>query len=90
MALTGALGASERPQLDVATQIGKENTKNDFIGTLEEVQGNKNTVGAERVENINIQQIPFFVLILALLGWMLPTPNEIYKEIKRWFSGKKL
>lgn len=87
MALTGALGASEGPQLDIATQVGKENTKNDFIGTLEEVQGDKNTVGAEKVETINIQQVPLYFLLIAILGWMLPSPGEIYREVKRWFGG---
>jgi len=73
------------------TQLGK--TNNQTIGasestdqtikveTLEgtvEQSNDKNKVNTESVENININEIPPWVLLLLILGWLLPSPNEIW------------
>jgi hypothetical protein len=73
------------------TQLGK--TNNQTIGasestdqtirveTLEgtvEQSNDKNKVNTDSVENININEIPPWVLLLLILGWLLPSPNEIW------------
>lgn len=65
----------------VEAQIGKENTK--VIGFSEQVAGDKKIV--EKAETVTIQQTPPWVLFLLVLGWLLPSPNEI----AGWFYRKK-
>lgn len=42
-------------------------------------------VNMNRTE-INNQNIPPWMYCLGILGWMLPSPQEIYREIKSWFT----
>jgi len=46
-------------------------------GTVEQ-SNDDNKVNTESVENININEIPPWVLLLLILGWLLPSPNEIW------------
>lgn len=75
------------------TQVGKENNQTGVV--VGEVKTNKieaNDIGKltqseQAVEakdsEINIQNIPPWVMILMLLGWLLPSPGEIYTGIKK-------
>lgn len=64
--------------------MGKENTK--VIGVSEQVKGNKNAVEASKVERVVVQQIPPWVMLLLLVGWLLPSPGEIGRWFSRWFN----
>jgi hypothetical protein len=76
-------------------QAGKENTQ--------QVVGNQNTTEAGRdvvqqdtpviadtIEEVTIQQTPLWMMLLLILGWLLPSPNEISRSIrglfKRWIT----
>jgi uncharacterized protein YceK len=75
------------------TQVGKENNQTGVV--VGEVKTNKieaNDIGKltqseQAVEakdsEINIQNIPPWVMILMLLGWLLPSPGEIYTGLKK-------
>lgn len=47
----------------------------------------KNSKQFQSAQNVNIQEGPdwFFSLLLAL-GWLLPSPQEMYREVKSWFT----
>jgi len=73
-------------------QVGKENTKQ-VVGNQSTVSVGRdqtNTtqrVSAEKVDQVTINETPPWVVpslvVIAILGWMLPSPGEI----SRWFSG---
>lgn len=72
------------------TQIGKTNTQT--VGTTKnteqkivvetltgeiEQSNDDNKVSTESVGNLTINEIPPWVILLLVLGWMLPTPQEM-------------
>jgi ABC-type glycerol-3-phosphate transport system substrate-binding protein len=72
------------------TQIGKTNTQT--VGTTKnteqkivvetltgeiEQSNDDNKVSTESVDNLTINEIPPWVILLLVLGWMLPTPQEM-------------
>ena len=68
----------------VEAQIGKENTKQ-IVGNQQTVGRdlNKETVKADRVETVVVNEVPSWVILLLVLGWLLPSPNEIGTWIAR-------
>ena len=75
------------------TQIGKENTQQAVAQQTKTEAGRDviqqtSPVIAEQIKEVNIQQTPLWMLILLILGWLLPSPNEIARWIrglfKRW------
>ena len=80
------------PTVNSNAQIGKENKQSvlsveettsagrDIITTTKEVE-------AGIVENLDIinTNIPPWVILLLILGWLLPTPTEIVRSIGNFF-----
>jgi hypothetical protein len=50
----------------------------------------ENTVGTS--ENVTINNVSPWMILFALIGWILPSPNEIVRWFKGLFkrNGKKL
>jgi len=84
------LGGGGGPSVNANVQAGKTNSQT--IGTtnntdqevsVQTLEGNlnqsndKNKVSTENVGNININEIPPWVLILLVLGWLAPSPQEM-------------
>ena len=44
-----------------------------------EVSGTKNT--AEQISIQNIEEVPLSFMILAMLGWLLPSPGAIWRGL---------
>lgn len=76
------------PNVAASTQIGKENTKQ-VVGNQTTTEAGRdviqqsNPIVAEQVKEVNIQQTPVWMIVLLVLGWLLPSPNEI----ARWIRG---
>jgi hypothetical protein len=82
------LGGSDGPTVNSNAQIGKENRQSvvsveqttsagrDIVQTTKEVE-------TGTVENLDITNtnIPPWVILLLILGWLLPTPTEIGRSI---------
>lgn len=45
-----------------------------------------NSVKTEKVESLTIQETPLWIVILLILGWLLPSPGEMGRVIKGWFT----
>ena len=90
------MGGGSGTNVAANTQLGK--TNNQTLGTNEtteqvikvetlegtvEQSNDKNKVNTDSVENININEIPPWVLLLLILGWLLPSPNEIWAGFLR-------
>ncbi|MFG6535567.1 bacteriophage spanin2 family protein [Sulfitobacter sp. 1A16787] len=43
----------------------------------------ENKVAADRVETVVVNEVPAWVILLALAGWLLPSPGEIGRWIAR-------
>lgn len=84
--IKGAFSSGDGPSLDVETVVGdKEEAVVGSIGDKTEVQAESFTGG---INTTNVQDIPPWVLLLLILGWLLPDPKVIYNEIKSWFKRK--
>ena len=82
----GLLGGSDGPTVNSNAQIGGENRQAVLsVEQTEEVTAGRDVITTEvlkevetgMVEKLNIQNIPPWVMILLLLGWLLPTPTEM-------------
>lgn len=76
------------PSVAANVQAGKENTqqavvKQERIEAGRDVVQQTNPVVAQEVKEVNIQQTPMWMIVLLVLGWLLPSPNEI----ARWIRG---
>jgi hypothetical protein len=76
------------PNVAANVQAGKENTQQ-AVAVQQKTEAGRdiiqqtNPVEAENIEEVNIQQTPLWILVLLILGWLLPSPNEI----ARWIRG---
>ena len=81
-------GGSTGPTVNSNAQIGKENRQSVLsVEQREEVNAGRDVVQTEivrevetgKVENLDIinTNIPPWVMLLLILGWLLPTPTEI-------------
>ena len=84
------MGGGGGPNVAANVQAGKTNSQT--VGTtnnsdqevvVETLTGDlkqsndTNKVNTDSVENININEIPPWVLILLVLGWLAPSPQEM-------------
>ena len=82
------------PNVAANVQAGKENTQQ-AVGQQTRTDAGRDVVQqtspviAEQIKEVNIQQTPFWMLILLVLGWLLPSPNEIARGIKGLFRRWK-
>jgi hypothetical protein len=76
------------PNVAANVQAGKENTQQ-VVAVQQKTEAGRDIiqktspVEAENIEEVNIQQTPMWILVLLILGWLLPSPNEI----ARWIRG---
>lgn len=97
--LTSFIPTGKGTNVAANTQVGKTNTQT--LGTttnseqtikVETVDGgidqsnDTNKVNADSVDKVYIQDIPPWVLLLLILGWLLPTPTQIANETIRFFK----
>ena len=88
----GLFGGGGGPTVNSNAQIGKENKQ--AVVTYEEEESNNagrdiikteviKEVETDRVEKLTIsnQNIPPWVILLLVLGWLLPTPTEIGRSL---------
>ena len=88
----GLLGGSDGPTVNSNAQIGKENRQSVMsVEQTEEVSAGRDVIQTEiikevetgAVESLDIinTNIPPWVMLLLILGWLLPTPTEIGRGI---------
>lgn len=76
------------PNVAAQVQAGQENTQQIVANqTTTEAGGDivkqDNPIIANEIKEVTVQQTPFWMLVLLVLGWLLPSPNEI----ARWIRG---
>jgi len=81
--IKGAMGGGG-PSLEVDTTIGdKEESVVGRVGDTSEIVSESITGG---VNTTNVEEMPPWVVLLLILGWLLPAPQVMYNEIKSWFK----
>jgi hypothetical protein len=91
--IVGSMLTDDAPSLDVDTQIGKTNEKVTGVKAEEFSLVKKETTADTVVEDAKIgtisatgdvsidEQVPAWIWLLAILGWLLPSPSEIWKGL---------
>lgn len=79
------------PNVAANVQAGKENTQQVVANQTTTEVGRDYTVKetpieAETIEKVTIQQTPVWMILLLILGWLLPSPNEIARGIRSLFK----
>jgi len=83
----GMLGGGG-PNVAANTQIGRENVQQ-VVASQERIEAGRDVVqkeveaGPVETLNVNNEQYPPWLLLVALIGWLLPTPTQMGKAIGR-------
>ena len=96
--LTGLIsgGGGSGTNVNSNAQIGKENRQaavsfeeetntNAGRDIITKVEENPLRMGAVEDLLIKNQNIPPWVMLLIILGWLLPTPTEIFRSVRDFF-----
>jgi hypothetical protein len=81
-------GKTNNQTVGMSEQTSQEIKVETVQGTIQQSK-DSNSVRTERVENLTINQIPVWAILLILLGWILPTPQQMVKEVMQWFGFAK-
>ena len=91
------------PMLNTNAMVGAENTQ--VIGyseqykeqkieaptqRVEQSQGQVNTLKVEEAKDITVNETPIWMVILLVLGWLFPSPQEIARSIRESKLWKKI
>jgi hypothetical protein len=82
------------PNVAANVQAGKENTQQAVANQTRTDAGRdviqqSSPVIADQIKEVNIQQTPIWMIVLLVLGWLLPSPNEIARGIRGLFRKWK-
>ena len=79
------------PQIAANVQAGKENTQQVVANQTKTEAGRDviqqtSPVTADTIKEVTIQQTPIWMMLLLILGWLLPSPNEISRLVRGLFK----
>ena len=57
-------------------------------GHMVQIQEQQTKLTAENVDTVTINETPIWMIVLLMIGWILPTPNQIAKSILGLFKRK--
>ena len=57
-------------------------------GHMVQIQEQQTKLTAENVDTVTINETPIWMIVLLIIGWILPTPNQIAKSILGLFKRK--
>lgn len=99
----GLLTGSSGPNVAANVQGGKTNNQtigtsqsnapsvsirpNSRVETIDQ-SNDSNRVSADEVETVVVNEVPVWVILLLVLGWLFPSPGEIGRTIRSWFTKK--
>ena len=86
-----AILSGGKPSVAANVQAGKENTQQVVANQTKTEAGRdvvqqSSPVVAENINEVTIQQTPLWMLVLLVLGWLMPSPNEIARSIRGLFK----
>ena len=89
------------PNVAANTQVGKTNSQT--VGTTSNTDqsivrpqardirqsSDTNKVQADSVQTVVVNEVPVWVILLLILGWLFPSPNEIGRYLRSLFRPKR-
>jgi hypothetical protein len=57
------------------------------VHRVEQSQGQANKIKSDGAENITYNDNSLWLIIIALIGWILPSPQEIANRFRRFVVG---
>lgn len=86
-----AILSGGKPSVAANVQAGKENTQQVVANQTKTEAGRdvvqqSSPVIADNIKEVTIQQTPLWMLVLLVLGWLMPSPNEIARSIRGLFK----
>ena len=76
----------------IGTQLGKENTQQ-IVASQTKQEACRDIVTkqieAQSIEKVNINSTPVWLILVAFVGWLLPTPYQIAMWILSLFKRNK-
>lgn len=80
-AVVGALGGGSGPSLDVETTLGdKTQEVNTEIG--DDIQQEAHVIN-------NVRELDPFLLLLAIAGWLAPTPGQCWRYLTSYLRASR-
>lgn len=92
-----------RPILNTNAQVGQENSQNVGLNNrygdqrlsshatrVEQSQGQVNNVKTESVGKIVVNETPVWIIVALVIGFLLPSPNEIARNLRELKVWKKI
>lgn len=88
------------PNVAANTQAGKNNIQSLGTSNVTEQKlvrpqartinqtSDSNRVRADSVKTVVVNEVPTWIILLLVLGWLLPSPGEISRKIKNAFRKK--
>jgi hypothetical protein len=77
------IGTTELQETSVSV---RDNTGGSVVQT--QTTNESTRVQADSVETVVVNEIPAWVVLLLVLGWLLPSPNEVGRWIRQWFTNE--
>ena len=76
----------------IGTQLGKENTQQIVASQTKQEAGRDivtKQIEAQSIEKVNINSTPVWLILVAFVGWLLPTPYQIAMWVLSLFKRNK-
>lgn len=76
----------------IGTQLGRENTQQIVASQTKQEAGRDivtKQIEAQSIEKVNINSTPVWLILVAFVGWLLPTPYQIAMWILSLFKRNK-
>ena len=89
VAANAQLGQQNNQTVGTSTvqEFGSQNTTADKVNSS---QGQTNKVNATEVQTVVVNELPLWAVVFIVLGWLCPSPKEMGRIVRSWFSAKKL
>lgn len=68
-------------------EFGNQTTKADRVNSS---QSQTNKVSATEVQTVVVNELPIWAVVFIVLGWLFPSPKEMGRVVRSWFSAKRL
>ncbi|RAP39617.1 hypothetical protein BYZ73_19500 [Rhodovulum viride] len=98
LASCGGLPGPLGPNLAANVQAGAENVQGVKVENAPSIvrprareirqEQSENRVRADRVETVVVNEIPAWIVLIALIGWIAPSPGEIGRRVGEAVKGR--
>lgn len=80
-------GKTNTQTLGTSTVMGDQKIVRPKARTIKQSQ-DSNKVQADKVETVVVNEIPTWIILLLVIGWLFPSPGEMMRNIRDAFRKK--